>query len=199
MLVILRTWSIVECLLRNLNWWFRIRFFLSMIGFSLLFRNFSKSVDITGSNEIGLYDTASCGGFPGFGIMITSATFHSLRTYFSLKAALIGLVIFTIAFLGSSCRTSPVMRSNPGAFLGFMLLFISFLTSVAVAGLISSFSGAMSSFVVTCSSSPDSRALGVLQIVGLFVHCFWPILHPFSDCGDLHDRPTKFFVAFQKE
>jgi len=85
-------------------------------GFKGLISNFSKSFDITGNNEIGLYDAASCGGFPGFGILITSATFHSLGTYFSLKAALIRLVIFIIAFLGSCCRTSPVMRSNPGAF-----------------------------------------------------------------------------------
>src|SRR5215510_8625742 len=122
MLVILCTWSIVECLLRNPNWWFGIRFFRSMMGFSLLMSNFSNSFDITGNNEIGLYDAASCGGFPGFGIIITSATFHSLGTYFSLKAALIRLVIFTVAFLGSCCKTSPVMRSNPGAFWGFMLL-----------------------------------------------------------------------------
>jgi len=137
MLVILCTWSIVECLPQNPNWWFGIRFFLSIIGFSLLISNFSKSFDVTGNNEIGLYDAASCGGFPGFGIMITSATFHSLGTHFSLKAALIRLVIFTIAFLGSCCRTSLVMISNPGAFLGFLLLFISFLASVVVASLIS--------------------------------------------------------------
>ena len=89
MLVILCTWSTVECLLRNPNRWFGIRFFLSIIGFNLLISNFSNSFDITGNNEIGLYDAASCGGFPGFGIMITSDTFHSLGTYFSLKAALI--------------------------------------------------------------------------------------------------------------
>ena len=49
-----------------------------MVGFSLLISNFSKSFDITGNYEIVLYDAASCGGFPGFGTMITSATFHSL-------------------------------------------------------------------------------------------------------------------------
>jgi hypothetical protein len=87
-----------------------------MMGFSLLISNFSNSFDITGNNEIGLYDAASCGGFPGLGIMITCATFHSLGTYFSLKASLIRLVIFTIAFLGSCCKTSPVIRLNPGAF-----------------------------------------------------------------------------------
>ena len=140
MLVILCTWSIVECLLRNPNWWFGITFFISMIGFNLLISNFSKSFDLTGNNEIGLYDAASCGGFLGFCFMKTSATFHNLGTYFSLKAALIRLVIFTTAFLSSCCRTSPVMRSNPSAFLGFMLFSISFLTSVVVASLISSFS-----------------------------------------------------------
>jgi hypothetical protein len=103
-----------------------------------LISNCSKRFDITGSNEID--DAASCGGFPGFGIVINSATFHSLGTYFSLKTALIWLAIFTIAFLCNCCRTSAVMRSNPGAILGFMLLFISFLTSVVVASLISSFS-----------------------------------------------------------
>jgi hypothetical protein len=77
-----------------------------MIGVSLLINNFSKSFDITVNNEIGLYDAASCGGFPGFGIMITSATFHSRGTYFSLKAALIRLVIFTVAFFGSCSKTS---------------------------------------------------------------------------------------------
>jgi hypothetical protein len=87
-----------------------------MIGFNLLISNFSKSFDITGNNEIGLYDAASFSVFPGFGIVITSATLHSLGTYFSRKAALIMLVIFTVAFLGSCCRTFPVMRSNPGAF-----------------------------------------------------------------------------------
>jgi hypothetical protein len=107
-----------------------------MIGFNLLIRNFSKSFDITGNNETGLYDAALCGGFPGFGTMVSSATFHSLGTYFSLKAALIRLVIFTIAFLGSCCRTSPVITSNSGAFLGFMLFFISFLTSFVVTSLV---------------------------------------------------------------
>jgi len=92
-----------------------------MIGFNLLISNFSKSFDLTGNNEIGLYDAASCGGFPGFGIMITFATFHILGACFSPKAALIRLVNLTIAILGSCCRSSPVMRSNPGAFLGFML------------------------------------------------------------------------------
>jgi len=89
-----------------------IGFFLSMIGFNLLISNFSKSFDIIGNNEIGLYSAASCDGFPGFDIMITSATFRNLATYFSLKAAFIKLVIFTIAFLSSCCRTSLVMRSN---------------------------------------------------------------------------------------
>ena len=117
-----------------------VPFLLISIGFNLLISNFSKSFNITGNIEIGPYHAASCSGFPGFGITITSATFHRLGTYFRLKAALIKLVIFTIAFLGSCCRTSPVMRSNPGAFQGFMLFFISFLNSVFVANLISSFS-----------------------------------------------------------
>jgi hypothetical protein len=71
-----------------------------MIGFILLSSNFSNSFDITGNNEIGLYDKVSCGGFPGLGIIITSATFHTPGTYFNLKAALIRLVSFTMAFLG---------------------------------------------------------------------------------------------------
>jgi hypothetical protein len=51
--------------------------FLSSISFNLFSRSFSNNFDIIGSRDIGLYDVDSWSGLPGFGIMMTSATFHS--------------------------------------------------------------------------------------------------------------------------
>jgi len=51
--------------------------FSSMIGFNLFNRSFLNNLDIIGSKDIGLYDVVLWGGLPGFGIMMTSATFHS--------------------------------------------------------------------------------------------------------------------------
>lgn len=58
--------------------------------------------------------------------MVTSSTFYSLGTYFSLKAALMRLVSFIIAFLSNYLKTFPVIRSKLRASLGFILLFISY-------------------------------------------------------------------------
>jgi hypothetical protein len=45
--------------------------------FNLFSRSFSNNFDIICSRDIGLHDVDSWGGLPGFGLMMTSATFHS--------------------------------------------------------------------------------------------------------------------------
>jgi hypothetical protein len=112
---------------------------LSINGLSLLASNFSNSLEIIGNREIGLYDFASVGGFPGLGIMITSATFQELGTCFNLKTALYKYLSFIIPFLGSCFKISPVIKSYPGALFELRLVLISFVTSLGVASLISSF------------------------------------------------------------
>lgn len=99
-------------------------------------RIFSKSFDIIGSSDIGLYDKISVDGFPGFGIIITSANFHMLGVYFNLIAALMMLVSFIIPFFGSCLRISPVIKSKPGDFFGFKFSLISLVTSETVASVI---------------------------------------------------------------
>jgi hypothetical protein len=42
---------------------------------------FSNAFEIIGSKDIGRYEVVSCGGLPGFEIIITYATFHILGTY----------------------------------------------------------------------------------------------------------------------
>lgn len=90
----------------------------------LFSNNFSKSLEIIGSDEIGRYDVNSFRSFPGLGIIVTSAIFHTVGTCLSLNAAFIKLVSLTMPFLGSCFRTPPVISSYPGAFLGFKLVLI---------------------------------------------------------------------------
>jgi hypothetical protein len=92
---------------------------------------------MVGRSDIGRYDAVSFGFFPGFNIIFTSATFHDWGTYFSRNEAFIMFVNFTNAIFGNRFKTWPVIKSYPGAFLGLMFFFISFLTSVTVTGCIS--------------------------------------------------------------
>jgi len=55
----------------------RIISFLLIISKSLDSRKFSNNFDKTGSKLIGLYDSASSAGLPGYWIMMICATFHS--------------------------------------------------------------------------------------------------------------------------
>ena len=115
--------------------------------------------------------------------MITSGKFNQLGKYFSLKAALIRLLIFIIAFFGSCCRTYPVMRSTPVAFFGFLLFFISFLSPVVVTSLIFHFLLQFLRLSFLFLSNPHvvgTYVPGVQQMVALFVHCFWPTFHLLS-------------------
>ena len=60
---------------------------LNSIGVRSLSTSFSNSFDMIGNKEMGLYEETSFTGFPGFGTIITSAAFHWVGTYFSLRAA----------------------------------------------------------------------------------------------------------------
>ena len=111
--------------------------------------------------------------------------FPSLSTYFNLKATLIRLVIFTTAYLGSCCRTSPVMRSNPSAFLGFIFFFISSLISVII-----SFPVWLPCGWNICSRVSANRCA--------FVQYFWPTFHLFSWLGNLNNRSFNFFGCLPK-
>ena len=77
----------------------------SITGFSLFNRIFSNSFVVVGRREIGLYEAVSFKGLPGFGIMITSDTFHCLGTYLILNSALITYRSFLVAF-SDSCFNS---------------------------------------------------------------------------------------------
>ena len=129
-------------------------FFPSMTGFNLFNRSFSNNFDIIGSKDIGLYDDVSWGGLPDFGIMTTSATFHSWGTYFKQNDVLISLVSFTRDFLGSSFSICLVMRSKPGDIFGLMFILISLLTS---AGEVSG--------ILTLSCQMTSGSTSVVSVV----------------------------------
>ena len=62
------TCSIVECHLRKPNWWSKISFNSSDMGWSRLMSNFSNNLEIFGSKLIGRYEFASWIGFPGLWI-----------------------------------------------------------------------------------------------------------------------------------
>lgn len=109
----------------------------SIIGFSLFSNSFSNSLEMIGNNDIGLYDLTSFKGLPGLQHNNLCHFPQTLGTYFSLNAALIKYVSMTMPFLGNCFSISPVIRSNPGAFLGFMLLSISLLISFGVTSSIS--------------------------------------------------------------
>lgn len=79
------------------------------------------------------------------------AAFHSLGTYFTIKAEYMRLVSLLLPSLAFTLIT--VIRSNLGAFLGFILLFI----SSRMAGQISVFSCAVSSVEVTSSCPSCGR------------------------------------------
>lgn len=113
-----------------------------MIGFNLRNNIFSNNFDITDNKEIsdGLYNVACYDGFPGFNIVMTSAIFHNLGTYFNLNAAFIMIVSFTIAFLVSFFKMLPVIKSNSDAFLILRLVFILLAISAVVVNFMSMFS-----------------------------------------------------------
>jgi hypothetical protein len=69
--------------------WYDVFFFFSIIIFSLFNSNFSNSFETTESSDIGLREVTSFNGFPGLGIIITMAIFHTCGVYFNLKEALI--------------------------------------------------------------------------------------------------------------
>lgn len=64
--------------------------------------------------EIGSWDKTSLDGLPDLGIIISSATFHILGTYFNQKKALLTEVSLITAFQGSFFSIFPVIKANAG-------------------------------------------------------------------------------------
>jgi hypothetical protein len=71
---------------------------------------------------IGLYALVCCGGLRGLAIMITRAYFHWSGKWPRRKILLYIIVSSTAAFLGSSFKIFPVMRSYHGALCGLVRL-----------------------------------------------------------------------------
>jgi hypothetical protein len=101
----------------------------SIRGFKRLRSSFSKSFDMLGRSDIGLYEVARSGGLPGFSSMITCAFFHCIGKLSSRKIVLKIYVKRIIVFFGNSLSMCELISSKPGAFFGLMLLSISWATS----------------------------------------------------------------------
>jgi hypothetical protein len=79
---------------------------------SIIFkRSFSQTLDTMGRRLIGQYDVNSLGGFPGFKMRMTCATFHCARKYPLSRTALNIRVRYFIPVRGSSFIILPVMIS----------------------------------------------------------------------------------------
>ena len=100
-----------------------------MRTYNILSYNFDKM----GRSGIGLYELTSIAGFPGFGIISTSATFQNDCTVSSLNEALKIYVNFTIMLFGRRLRTSVIIKSNLGHFFNFGFKWICSKTSIDVA------------------------------------------------------------------
>jgi len=113
---------IVECALRNPNWWEGIQScrFISLC--ILLSRSFSSIFDKTGKGLIGLYDAPSVGFFPGFWIMMIFACFKGPGQYCSLRIPLKMYRRVWYTSWGISCSIWAVIRSGPGALCGCSFL-----------------------------------------------------------------------------
>jgi len=105
----------VPCFGRNPNWCEGMALFVSL--FSI---NVSKILDSSGRRLMGLYDVTSVGFLSGLAIMIICPIFQWHGKYSSLKIALYICVIARMPFLGSSFRIFPVMKSYPGALVGWV-------------------------------------------------------------------------------
>ena len=119
----------VPCFGRNPNWCEGMALFAANIGVSLFSINFSKILDSSGRRLMGLYDVTSVGFLPGFGIMNICPIFQWHGKYSCLKIALYICVIARMPFLSSSFRIFPVMRSYPGALVGWVSHCIIYSTS----------------------------------------------------------------------
>ena len=86
---------------------------------NLLYIYFSKILDSSGRNLMDLYDVTSVGFLSGLAIIVICPIFEWQGKYSSLKIALCICVISRRPFLGSSLRSFPVMRSYPGALVGW--------------------------------------------------------------------------------
>jgi hypothetical protein len=93
-------------------------------------RIFSSSLDRNGKRLIGLYEVTSDGFFPGLTIIIICPIFQYLGKYSTRRIALYICVRARIPFGDSSLSTVPVIKSYPGAFVGFVLCCMICLTSL---------------------------------------------------------------------
>jgi hypothetical protein len=74
------------------------------------YEEFSTILDTMGRRLISLYDVNSLGGFPGFKMRMTCATFHCTRKYPLSRIALNNRVRYFIPIIGSSLRIISMMR-----------------------------------------------------------------------------------------
>jgi len=116
------TWTMIECLFRNPNWWSGMRFLSSIIGFKRLRSSFSKSFDMLVRSDIGLYEEARSGGLLGLTTYITCDFFHCSGTHYN----------FSMSFFSSSLSRRRLISSKPGTLFWLMLLSITWETSKGV-------------------------------------------------------------------
>lgn len=95
------------------------------ISLSLFIFNFSNSLPITGSNEIGLYEAAMVGGLSGFNKTNISAMFHRAGMYLYRITALKMLTNCITLLLRRFFRIKPEILLKIGAFLASIFPSIS--------------------------------------------------------------------------
>lgn len=96
-----------ECLFRSPNWCSGMSCLTSINDFNQFKRSFSNNFDKLGRSDIGLYEVACSGAYPGVISIITRAHFHCLRTHsvrsmvynYVLNKSLPSLVVISV-FLG---------------------------------------------------------------------------------------------------
>lgn len=116
---------LIYCKITFSEWWLGIRFPSSIIGFIFFSKTVSNSFDdITGNNEIGLYEKVYWGILSG-GYQCYFCNFPHFGYVLQLKCSIIRLVSFNIPFCGSCFKTSPLIKSNPETFFGFISSFTS--------------------------------------------------------------------------
>ena len=122
LLVTLSTFWTVECTFLKPNWWLGITLQAEIELSSLSTRIVSKILEITGGKLIGLYTAGRVVSFPGLGIALIWAIFHTFGKYSNLNIELKIFLMNLIPHERSSFNNYALMRPYSGGFLHCILL-----------------------------------------------------------------------------
>ena len=113
---------IVECVLRNPNWWKGIQFCRFVSLYILLNRSFPVFFIKLAKCQLVCTILRLLGFFPGFWIVMIFACFKGAGQYFSLGITLKIYRRFWYSSWGISCRIWAVIRSKSGALCGCSIM-----------------------------------------------------------------------------